>query len=409
MPASPGSVIVVGGGPAGASLAYVLASRGVPVTLLERQRDFAREFRGEVLLPSGSEALYEMGLGHVVPSIPHVAPAAIALYANARPVFHLPVEPAFAGPYPPVAVSQPAFLEAVIRAASAHSCFKVELGTTVTGLLRRNGRVSGVTLRDQDGERELRADVVVGADGRSSVIRRECELEVRKHGLDVDVVWCKLPLPSFLSADAPLPVYVGRAHLLIAYQSADGLLQVAWVIIKGTYGVLRRRGIADWVEEMARHVTPDLGEHLRINRDALTHPFLLTAVSDRVTRWSVPGALVIGDAAHTMSPVGGQGINIALRDAVVAANHLVPLLSEDPTAERVDAATQAVEDERLPEVAYIQRLQAFPPKLLMEHTWWAGVFRTVAPRVLRLEIARRRAVPIARTILFGRGEVRLEV
>ena len=116
MSVSAGSVIVVGAGPAGAGLAYVLASRGVSVTLLERQHDFAREFRGEVLLPSGSEALREMGLGHVVPSIPHVAPTTISLYANARPVFHLPVEPAFVGPYRPVAVSQPAFLEAVIRA-----------------------------------------------------------------------------------------------------------------------------------------------------------------------------------------------------------------------------------------------------------------------------------------------------
>ena len=409
MSALAGSVLVVGAGPAGASLAYVLASRGVRVTLVERQRDFAREFRGEVLLPSGGEALHQMGLGRVVPSIPHVAPTAIALYANTRPIFHLPVEPAFVGRYPPTAVSQPAFLEAVIRAASAHSCFKVELGATVTGLLRTNGRVSGVTVRDQDGEQELRADVVVGADGRSSVIRRECGLEVRKHGLDVDVVWCKLPLPSFLSADAPVRVYIGRAHLLIAYRAADGLLQVAWVIIKGTYGELRRRGIEDWLEEMAHHVTPDLGDHLRANRDALTHPFLLTAVSDRVTRWSEAGALVIGDAAHTMSPVGGQGINIALRDAVVAANYLVPTLSRDPTAERVDAATQAVEDARLPEVAYIQRLQAFPPRLLMGHTWWAAVFRAIAPRLLRFEIARRQAAPIARTILFGHGEVRLRI
>ena len=269
--------------------------------------------------------------------------------------------------------------------------------------------MSGVTVRGQDGERALHADLVVGADGRSSAIRRECGLEIRKHGLDVDVVWCKLPLPSFLSADAPVRVYVGRSHLLIAYRAADDLLQVAWVIIKGTYGELRRRGIEDWVDEMAHHLTPDLGDHVRANRGALTRPFLLTAVSDRVTRWSVPGALVIGDAAHTMSPVGGQGINIALRDAVVTANHLVPVLSHAPLAERVDAATQAVEDERLPEVAYIQRLQAFPPKLLMGHTWWASLFRAVAPRVLRFEIMRQRAVPIARTVLFGYGEVRLRV
>ena len=409
MPVPPGSVIVVGAGPAGASLAYLLASRGVPVTLLERQRDFAREFRGEVLLPSGLEALHEMGLGDVVSSIPHIAPTAIALYASARPVFRLPVQPEFVGAHPPTALSQPAFLEAVIRAASAYPSFKVEIGATVTDLLRVGGRVGGVIVRSQTGERQLHADLVVGADGRSSAIRRACGLEVRKHGLDADIVWCKLPLPAFLGGDAPLRVYIGSAHLLIAYRAADELLQVAWVIAKGTYGELRQRGITEWVEEMAHHVTPDLGAHLREHSRSLTHPFLLSAVSDRVTRWSVPGGLVIGDAAHTMSPVGGQGINIALRDAVVAANHLVPVLQRTPTAERLDAATQAIETERTPEVAYIQQLQAFPPKLLMGRTWWAAAFRTVVPRLLRFGIMRRRATPVVRTILFGHGDVRLRV
>ena len=130
----------------------------------------AREFRGEVLLPSGLGALHEMGLGHVVPSIPHIAPTAIiALYANARPVFHLSVEPQFVGTFPPTAVSQPALLEALIRKASVHPSLRVELGTTVTGLLEANGRVHGVSVRTETGGRELRADLVVGADGRLRV------------------------------------------------------------------------------------------------------------------------------------------------------------------------------------------------------------------------------------------------
>ena len=337
MPDSSTSVIVVGAGPAGVSLAYLLASRGVSVTLLERQRDFAREFRGEVLLPSGLEALQQSGLVHA------------------------------------------------------------------------DGRVGGVTVRSQTGEQTLHSDLVVGAAGRSSVIRRACDFDVRKHGLDVDVVWCKMPLPPFLGGQAPLRVYVGRAHLLIAYRAADGLLQVAWVITKGTYGEVRRRGISEWVEKMAHHVTPDLGVHLRAHSRSLTHPFLLSAVSDRVTQWSVPGALVIGDAAHTMSPVGGQGINIALRDAVVTANHIVPVLRQTTAADRIDAATQAIESERTPELAHIQRLQAIPPRLLMGHTWWGAMFRATVPRLLRYEVVRRRVTPVVRTILFGHGDVRLQV
>ena len=409
MPDSSTSVIVVGAGPAGVCLAYLLASRGVSVTLLERHRDFAREFRGEVLLPSGLEALHQMGLGEVVTRIPHLAPTAIELYANARPVFRIQVHPEFVGPHPPTVLSQPRFLGAVIEAARAFPAFRVKLGVTVSGLVRADGRVRGVTVRSETGEQTLHSDLVVGADGRSSVIRRACELDVRKHGLDVDVVWCKMPLPAFFSGQAPLRVYIGRAHLLIAYRSADDVLQVAWVITKGTHGALRRRGVSEWVEEMARHVTPDLGVHFRAHSRSLTHPFLLSAVSDRVTPWSVPGALVIGDAAHTMSPVGGQGINIALRDAVVTANHIVPVLQQPTTSERIDAATQAIERERLPELAHIQRLQAIPSRLLMGHTWWGAAFRATVPRLLRFEVVRRRATPVVRAILFGHGDVRLRV
>lgn len=409
MSAAPSSVIVVGAGPAGATLSYLLAARGIAVTLLERQRDFVREFRGEVLLPSGLEALEEMGLDKVVKSVPHHPPAGIELYANARPVFRIEIEAEFVGPNRPVAISQPEFLRAVIDESRAYPSFRVELGASVSDLLRQDGRVVGVVRRSQGEERELRADLVIGADGRASVVRRRAGLEVAKHGLEVDVVWCKVPLPDFFAAGAPIRVYVGRAHLLIAYRAPDGLLQVAWAITKGTYGELRRRGIEEWVDEMANHVTADLGAHLRAHSRHLTHPFLLSAVSDRVASWTVPGALVIGDAAHTMSPVGGQGINIALRDAVVAANHLVPVLRESTDPKRIDASTRAVEAERTPELVTIQRLQAVPPRILMGHTWWGATLREILPRLLRLDFVRRRAAPIVRRILFGVGDVGLAV
>ncbi len=409
MSAAGGSVIVVGAGPAGASLAHVLSSRGVPVTLLERQRDFTREFRGEVLLPTGREALEQMGLDDIFKEVPQSAPTGIELYANARPVFRLAIDPAFVGPRPPTAFSQPAFLEAVIGAAGSSPDFRVELDTSVRELLRDNGRVVGVRVRGPGGEKELRADLVVGADGRASAVRRRGGFEATRQGLDVDVVWFKVPLPDFLAGNAPLRVYIGSAHLLIAYRAPDGLLQVAWVITKGSFGELRKRGIEEWVEEMARHVTPDLGAHLTKHKGELTHPFLLSAISDRVGSWYQPGALLIGDAAHTMSPVGGQGINIALRDAVVTANHLVPVLQETSNPERIDSAASAVEAERTPELVSIQRLQAVPPKILMGHTWWGATLRATIPRLLRLRPARNRASGIARIVLFGQGSVRLEV
>jgi len=407
MPGS-GSVIVVGAGPAGATLAYLLASRGVEVTLLERQRDFSREFRGEVLLPSGLAALDQMGLRAVFDGVPRSEPTAVELYANAVRIFDLAFDSDFLGPDPPTAFSQPAFLEAVIAAAGEHASFRVELGASVGDLLYGSGRVVGVEARLDGSDVELQADLVIGADGRSSAVRRLAGLEARRHGLDVDIVWFKVPLPEFMSSGAPLRVYIGRAHLLIAYRSADGLLQVAWAITKGTFGELRRRGIEEWVSEIANHVTPDLAAHLTAHRGALTHPFLLSAVSDRVDRWTIPGALVIGDAAHTMSPVGGQGINIALRDTVVSANHLVPALATGHAA-RIDAAAQAIERERLPELVRIQRMQALPPRIMMGHTWWGATLRAVIPRLLRFAPVRARAGRVLQPILLGLGDVRLTV
>lgn len=403
-----GSVIVVGAGPAGATLAYLLASRGVDVTLLERQRDFSREFRGEVLLPSGLAALDQMGLRAVFDGVPHSKLAAFELYANAERIFQVAFDPDIGGPNPPIAFSQPDFLESVVAAARGHTSFQVEIGASVGDLLYSDGRVTGVQARREGSELELRADLVIGADGRASAVRRLAGIEARRHGVDVDVVWFKLPLPDFMSGSAPMRGYVGRAHLLIAYRAPGGLLQVAWVITKGTFGELRRRGVEDWIAEISEHVTPDLAAHLSAHRGALTHPFLLSAVSDRVVRWAIPGALVIGDAAHTMSPVGGQGINIALRDAVVAANHLVPALATgDPAV--IDTATQAVERERLPELALIQRMQAIPPRILMSHTGLGSMLRSMLPRLLRFAPVRAVAAHGIKPIFFGRGDVHLGV
>ena len=161
------------------------------------------------------------------------------------------------------------------------------------------------------------------------------------------------------------------------------MLQVGWVILKGTFGDLRGRGIEQWMEEMANHVSPDFADHLRAHRDAVQKPFLLDVVSDCVDCWSTPGALVIGDAAHTMSPVGGQGINVALRDAIVAANHLVPVLSQPaPHDNLIAAALDAIEAERMAEVRPIQALQAQPPKVLLSRAWWGDPVRRMVAALL---------------------------
>jgi len=399
-------VVVVGAGPAGASLAYLLADRGLEVTLVERQRDFAREFRGEVLMPSGVEALDRMGLAGALRAAPRWQPDALAVYLNRELVVELALEPELFGGHPPTAVSQPALLEAIVGEASRRPGFRLLRGATVRELLRDGARVSGVRVQGDAGSEDLRADLVVGADGRASLVRRAGRFEATEQAPPMDIVWCKLPaLPGFRGARG----YAGGGHLLLAYHTFGDQLQVGWAIVKKSFGELRRRGIEQWVEEMAGHVTPDLAEHLRRHAGAVRHPFVLDVVSDRVKTWSAPGALLIGDAAHTLSPVGGQGLNLALRDAIVAANRLVPALRAGAGPDAVDAAARQVEAERLPEIATIQRLQAFGPRIALSNRWWGEPLRRTLLQLLRSRLARRQASSVLRLFAFGTTPVRLEV
>jgi 2-polyprenyl-6-methoxyphenol hydroxylase-like FAD-dependent oxidoreductase len=163
------------------------------------------------------------------------------------------------------------------------------------------------------------------------------------------------------------------------------------------------------LEEMARHVSPDLAVHLRDAADEAVEPFLLSTVSDRVHEWWRPGLLVIGDAAHVMSPVGGQGLNVAIRDAAVAANHLVPVLAAGCSAAEIDAELPRIEAERLPEVAEIQRLQALPPPVLLRDRWWNRALVEVITFVLGSGLVGPRTTPLLRRFAWGVTEVKVQV
>jgi 2-polyprenyl-6-methoxyphenol hydroxylase-like FAD-dependent oxidoreductase len=402
-------VIVVGAGPAGALLAYLLARRSLDVTLLERTRDFAREFRGEVLMPGGLEALDQTGLWPEVDAVPHVALRAVEIYLRGvrRVRAELPVETF--GKYGPRWMSQPALLEMLVAQAARFPGYRLLRGATVRGLVEEGGRVRGVRALLPEGESELRADLVVGADGRSSTVRRRAGLPERADPVPIDVVWCKLPRPEFLERDLHLRGYLGNRHLLLAAPIYGGHMQIAWVIRKGSYGDLRARGLPEWLDAMAAHVSPDLAEHLRRHRADAVEPFLLSTVSDRALSWTRPGVLVIGDAAHTMSPVGAQGINVAIRDAIEAANELVPALAAGADPDAIDAACRRVEAVRTPEVREIQRLQALPPRIVFSGARWARLVLRLVPYLLRSDIARARRGRIFSRFAFGVREVRLRV
>ena len=338
--------------------------------------------------------------------VPKWQPRSLTVYLNRKLVVDLALDPAFFGGHPPAAVSQPGLLEAIVAEGAARPAFRFLRGASVRELLRDGERITGVRIQTDEGSEELRAPLVVGADGRASVVRRRGGFAAVENAPPMDIVWCKVPaLPGLDGARG----YAGGGHLLLVYRTFGDQLQVGWAILKGTFGELRRRGIEQWVGEMAEHVTPDLAEHLRRHAGALTHPFLLDVVSDRVTRWSAPGALLLGDAAHTMSPVGGQGLNVALRDAIVAANHLVPVLRAGGDGPALDAAARAVEAERLPEIEAVQRLQGQAPLFVLSSAWWGEPVRRLAGLLLRSGLARRPATATMRLFAFGAAPVRLTV
>jgi 2-polyprenyl-6-methoxyphenol hydroxylase-like FAD-dependent oxidoreductase len=402
-------VVVVGAGPAGATLAYLLARRGIRTTLIERHTDFAREFRGELLMPSGRDAFAQMGLAAQLDGVPQRAIGAVEFYRAARPLFRVDVA-AQIGTLAPRIVSQPPMLEMLTQTAARFPAFRLDRGVTVRDLIEEDGRIVGLQTESRDGMRTLRADFIVGTDGRTSVLRRRAGLHEERHPQAFDVVWCKLPLPEFHATGNVARAYVGRGHLAIAFPAADDRLQVAWVINKGTFGELRQRGIDAWLSDMATHVAPDFATHLLAHKADVTQPFLLDVVCDQLIRWTAPGLLLLGDAAHPMSPVGGQGINIALRDALVAANHLVPALLGNASAGDLDAAARAVQAERQPEVTRIQTQQEGPPRVLFGDAWWTGfMLGGLLPLLVRTGIARRMFGGLFRRFAIGVTDVRLTV
>ena len=362
------NAVVVGAGPAGALLAYLLARRGVPVTLLERQTDFSREFRGEILMPSGIAALREAGLRQPLDALPNLSFRTVELFRGERRVVAIPIDRLDP---PPRVAPQPAMLEMIVAEAAKFPGFTLERGVTVRDLIYEKDRVMGVHADTLQGPRDYRGDFVIACDGRASAIRKRADLPQDRIMQGFDVVWGHLPgqFPDAHTARG----YIGSGHLLIMYPSPEGHTQIGWVIDKGTFGDIRRMG-DKWIDELAPHVSPDLRKYLVANKTGFARPFLLDVICDRLREWTAPGLLLIGDAAHPMSPVGGQGINVALRDAVVTANHLGRALEMHSDEATLDFAARNIQAERWPEIVKIQDMQQVAPRFVVSNSLQSRIF-----------------------------------
>jgi 2-polyprenyl-6-methoxyphenol hydroxylase-like FAD-dependent oxidoreductase len=346
-------VVIAGAGPTGATLALLLAQRGIPVTLIEATRDFQRQFRGEGLMPSGLDALHQMGLDTLLETIPHRPLSAWEFWLNDRRLFR--ADEPLGAERPCTLVSQPTLLAALIQLAQTKPSFEWISGTAVKDLLWRDERVTGVQLADG---RAIEADLVIGADGRASMIRQRAELTLATQPKSIDVLWFKLPAPPGYAADNRFCTVVKGDRVFSLFHGAEeGKLHLAWAISPDEPTQQK-----DWATTFPALVPPALVNHFRTVADDITPPLRLSVLVGRCPRWHRPGLLLLGDAAHPMSPVRAQGINLALRDAIVAANHLVPLMKSsgeaapDPAA--IDAAIARIQAEREPEIVEAQQLQA---------------------------------------------------
>lgn len=392
---------IVGGGPAGMVLALLLARKGLGVTLLESHADFERDFRGDTLHPSTMELMDTLGLADRLLQLPHTkidqvtiptpqgafTPASLRRLRTRFPYITL--------------MPQARFLQFLAAELQQYPHVHLIMGARVEELIAQSGVVRGVRYRTDDGEHAVRATLTVGADGRFSKLRHLGNFEPITTSPPMDILWFRLPRKA---SDPPgATARFGSGHMLVMLDRGDQW-QVAYLIPKGSYADLKAQGIAALQHSIAE-VAPPYADRV----DALQHwkqTSLLSVASDRLRRWYKPGLLLIGDAAHIMSPVAGVGINYAIQDAVVAANVLAGPLKRGHM--------------RLRDLGEVQRRREWPTRIIQSLQTFAqqrviasalqGDRPLTPPRALRIatKIPWLRDLP-ARVIAFGVWPVRVNV
>lgn len=312
---------IIGGGPAGIMLGYLFARFGIEVTVLEKHQDFFRDFRGDTIHPSTLQLMHELGLLDKLLTIRHSeitrAQGCIGDYSVTMADFsHLPTQAKFIALMP-----QWDFLDFLASEAAKFPAFTLRMGWEATGLLQSNGVTTGVIANTPDGPVEIPATLTVGCDGRHAISRQTAHLPLVEQGVPLDVLWTKI---SRESSDPEMGLgNVNYGRLVVLINRID-YFQVAYLIAKGDFPKVQQEGIRAFQQSLAR-IVPFLAD--RVSQiDSWDKVKLLTVQVNRLTQWSSPGLLCIGDAAHAMSPVGGIGINIALQDAVATANILTEAL-----------------------------------------------------------------------------------
>jgi 2-polyprenyl-6-methoxyphenol hydroxylase-like FAD-dependent oxidoreductase len=340
---------VAGGGPAGMMLGFLLVRAGVPVVVLEKHKDFLRDFRGDTVHPSTLEMLHELGLLEEFLKIPHSALREMSLQIGDDELVighfeNLPVHCKFIAMMP-----QWDFLDFLADHARRYPTFDLRMRSEATDLIFDNDRVAGVRATTPEGEIEILADLTVGCDGRHSTLRQRAGFSVENLGAPMDVMWFRLSRKDSDGGEALGHVESGRMLVML---NRNDYWQCAYLIAKGTADDVEQAGLDKFLNSVA-DIAPFLRDRLH-EIDSWEKVKLLTVEVDRLRKWYRPGLICIGDAAHAMSPIGGVGINLAVQDAAAAANILAEPLRRGTVT--VDTLKQIQERREFP-TRVTQRLQ----------------------------------------------------
>ena len=367
---------IAGGGPAGMMLGFLLARAGVRVVVLEKHKDFLRDFRGDTVHPSTLEMMHELGLLEEFLKIPHSTLREMSLQIGDDQLVighfeHLPVHCKFIAMMP-----QWDFLDFLANHASRYSTFDLRMSSEATDLIFDNDQVAGVRAATPDGEIEIRADLTIGCDGRHSTLRQRAGLSVENLGAPMDVMWFRISRNDSDPGEALGHVESGRMLVML---NRNDYWQCAYLIPKGTAGELQQAGLGNFRSSVA-DIAPFLRDRLH-EIDSWEKVKLLTVEVDRLRRWYRPGLICIGDAAHAMSPIGGVGINLAVQDAAAAANILAEPLRRGMVT--IDTLKQ-VQDRREFPTRVTQRLQIVMQNKVIEPALANKGERPKAPLFLKM-------------------------
>jgi 2-polyprenyl-6-methoxyphenol hydroxylase-like FAD-dependent oxidoreductase len=385
---------IVGGGPAGMMLGLLLARAGVPVTVLEKHGDFLRDFRGDTVHPSTLGILDEIGLRETFDKLPqrridHLAgiiagrEQQIVDFRGLEPYGYLALVP------------QWDFLDMLADAGHAFPTFDLRMRHRAVELIEENGRTVGVRVESPEGEYELRAELVVACDGRHSTLRQAAALKAREYGAPMDVLWFRMPR----SQSDPQDTFgiVDRGHMMVLLNRTD-YWQVAFLVPKGSDAASRARSI-DALRETVAQLAPFLADR-KTAIESWDKISTLSVQVDRLERWHKAGLLLIGDAAHAMSPIGGVGINLAIQDAVAAANALAQPLRAGGAID--ESLLAAIQQRREWPVKVVQRVQLAMQKRLISRVLEQSGEPPRVPALLRA-LLHFRAVRHIPARLFGYG------